>query len=110
MPEAVGCSRTIIQKGDALVVGTTRNMIISGERLETAVTVTQGHYGEMWGLAEQRASNGVITCAYDNTVKLWDVGERRPVWTIELKVTIKFKLCLFDRLVSSCHPIFPPTY
>lgn len=51
---------------------------------------SKGHFGETWGLCEQKSDNQFITCAYDHHVKLWDSAEHKAVWDIEVEVSYEW--------------------
>ena len=55
--------------------------------------MTQGHFGETWGLYEQKSDNQFISCAYDNHVKMWDASQHKALWDIELEVNILIRFC-----------------
>ena len=55
--------------------------------------LTQGHFGETWGLYEQKSDNQFISCAYDNHVKMWDASQHKAVWDIELEVSCVILSC-----------------
>ncbi|XP_067939247.1 echinoderm microtubule-associated protein-like 2 isoform X2 [Watersipora subatra] len=84
LSDELGSCRTVLHKGNAYIVGTTRNCIITGESLTSPIVITEGHFGEMWGLTDQASLNQVITCAYDNHIRLWDLAARKALWDIEL--------------------------
>jgi len=91
LPEEVGSSRTLVKRGDKYLVGTIKNSIVCGDNLSDMTSVkvvTQGHYGELWGLAEHNSSHHFFTCAYDNHVKLWDAAEHRALWDITLSESL----------------------
>ena len=53
----------------------------------------QGHFGETWGLYEQKSDNQFISCAYDNHVKMWDASQHKALWDIELEVSCVILSC-----------------
>jgi len=85
VPEAFGPVRTLSQgKGGLVLVGTTRNCILSGSMdLEFSVIV-QGHTDEMWGLACHPSQHQFLTCGSDKQLYLWDSQSRSVVWNKEM--------------------------
>lgn len=89
VPEAFGPVRTLSQgKGGLVLVGTTRNCILSGSMdLEFSVIV-QGHTDEMWGLASHPSQHQFLTCGSDKQLYLWDSQSRSVVWNKEMNDAI----------------------
>ena len=63
--------------------------------------MTQGHFGETWGLYEQKSDNQFISCAYDNHVKMWDASQHKALWDIELEVSYFVYKTFFIRFRST---------
>ncbi|XP_035824705.1 echinoderm microtubule-associated protein-like 2 [Aplysia californica] len=85
VPESYGPVRTLSQgKGGLVLVGTTRNCILSGSLdLELSVIV-QSHTDEMWGLASHPTQHQFLTCGSDKQLYLWDSQSRTVVWNKEM--------------------------
>ncbi|XP_013395547.1 echinoderm microtubule-associated protein-like 2 isoform X3 [Lingula anatina] len=87
IPEHYGAVRTLTQgKGNMIVVGSTRNVILQGTLELNFNPIVQGHVDELWGLAVHPNQHQFLTCAYDKKVFLWDALSHSAVWSKELEV------------------------
>lgn len=81
IPEQFGPIRTVAEgKGDAILIGTTRNFVLQGTLSGDFAPITQGHTDELWGLAIHTSKPQFLTCGHDRHATLWDAVSHRPVW------------------------------
>ncbi|XP_078452761.1 echinoderm microtubule-associated protein-like 2 isoform X2 [Lampetra planeri] len=81
IPEAFGPVRTVAEgRGDAVLVGTTRNAVLLGSLAGDFTPVVQGHTDELWGLAVHPLKCQFLTCASDKQAILWDTSTHQPIW------------------------------
>jgi microtubule-associated protein-like 1/2 len=71
-------------KGNSLLVGTTKNIILQGSFDLKFSPVMQGHVDELWGLAVCPSQNQFVTIGYDKLLYLWDTLTRGSIWCKEL--------------------------
>ena len=82
LPEHLGCVRTISQgAGAQLLVGTTRNSILTGNLDLSFQEVMVGHQEEVSALAYRPSQNQFLTAGHDRMLHLWDSLSHRIVWS-----------------------------
>uniref|UniRef100_A0A0B7B2X3 HELP domain-containing protein n=1 Tax=Arion vulgaris TaxID=1028688 RepID=A0A0B7B2X3_9EUPU len=85
IPETYGPVRTLSQgKGGLVLVGTTRNCILTGSLDLEFTVVVQGHIDELWGLATHPSQHQFLTGGSDKQLYLWDAQSRTVVWNKEM--------------------------
>ncbi|XP_072313232.1 echinoderm microtubule-associated protein-like 1 isoform X5 [Eucyclogobius newberryi] len=88
VPEVFGPIRTIAEgRGDTVLIGTTKNLILQGSLDGEFVPITQGHVDELWGLAAHPSKPHFLTCGYDRLVCLWDSSSHQLIWAKTLEDT-----------------------
>uniref|UniRef100_A0A8C6TX88 EMAP like 1 n=1 Tax=Neogobius melanostomus TaxID=47308 RepID=A0A8C6TX88_9GOBI len=88
VPEVFGPIRTIAEgRGDTVLMGTTKNLILQGSLDGEFVPITQGHMDELWGLAAHPSKPHFLTCGYDRQVCLWDSSSHQLMWVKTLEDT-----------------------
>ncbi|XP_043929530.1 echinoderm microtubule-associated protein-like 1 [Protopterus annectens] len=81
VPEQFGPVRTVAEgRGDALLIGTTRNFVLQGSLSGDFCPITQGHTDELWGLAAHPLKAHFLTCGHDKHIMLWDTTTHQPIW------------------------------
>uniref|UniRef100_A0A673W7X6 EMAP like 2 n=1 Tax=Salmo trutta TaxID=8032 RepID=A0A673W7X6_SALTR len=82
VPEAFGPVRAVTEgKQGELLVGTTKNTILTGSFPETLNPIVQGHTDELWGLDIHPSMEQFVTCGQDKQVHLWDTNSHQPLWS-----------------------------
>ncbi|CAB1348649.1 unnamed protein product [Coregonus sp. 'balchen'] len=82
VPEAFGPVRSVTEgKQGELLVGTTKNAILTGSFPETLNPIVQGHTDELWGLDIHPSMEQFVTCGQDKLVHLWDTNSHQPLWS-----------------------------
>nr|XP_032811871.1 echinoderm microtubule-associated protein-like 2 isoform X2 [Petromyzon marinus] len=82
VPEAYGPVRTVAEgKEEAILVGTTKNFILSCSLDGEVNPIIQGHTDELWGLECHPSRDRFFTCSYDKRVSMWDVHSHRLIWS-----------------------------
>uniref|UniRef100_A0A4W5RED3 EMAP like 2 n=1 Tax=Hucho hucho TaxID=62062 RepID=A0A4W5RED3_9TELE len=82
VPEALGPVRSVTEgKQGELLVGTTKNAILTGSFPETLNPIVQGHTDELWGLDIHPSMEQFVTCGQDKQVHLWDSNSHQPLWS-----------------------------
>lgn len=80
-----GAVRVVTQgKGMQLLIGTTKNCILSGD-LEMGFTpVVMGHTDELWGLAIHPNMPQFVTGGRDRLLQMWDTLSHSVVWSKDI--------------------------
>uniref|UniRef100_A0A8C7RM59 EMAP like 2 n=1 Tax=Oncorhynchus mykiss TaxID=8022 RepID=A0A8C7RM59_ONCMY len=82
VPEAFGPVRAVTEgKQGELLVGTTKNTVLTGSFPETLNPIVQGHTDELWGLDIHPSMEQFVTCGQDKQVHLWDTNSHQPLWS-----------------------------
>uniref|UniRef100_A0A673Y2Y9 EMAP like 2 n=1 Tax=Salmo trutta TaxID=8032 RepID=A0A673Y2Y9_SALTR len=82
VPEVFGPVRAVTEgKQGELLVGTTKNTILTGSFPETLNPIVQGHTDELWGLDIHPSMEQFVTCGQDKQVHLWDTNSHQPLWS-----------------------------
>uniref|UniRef100_A0A4W3JWG1 EMAP like 1 n=2 Tax=Callorhinchus milii TaxID=7868 RepID=A0A4W3JWG1_CALMI len=82
VPEQFGPVRTVTdERGEVLLIGTTRNFILQGTLSGDFHPITQGHTDELWGLATHPNKEQFLTCGHDKHITLWDALAHQPIWS-----------------------------
>ncbi|KAK6296949.1 hypothetical protein J4Q44_G00330910 [Coregonus suidteri] len=82
VPEAFGPVRAVTEgKQGELLVGTTKNAILTGSFPEILNPIVQGHTDELWGLDIHPSMEQFVTCGQDKQVHLWDTNSHQPLWS-----------------------------
>ena len=80
-----GAVRVISEgKGSQLLVGTTRNCILTGSLNLGFVPVVLGHTDELWGLAAHPNMAQFVTGGHDRLLQLWDSLSHSVVWSKDI--------------------------
>lgn len=80
-----GSVRVVTQgKGMQLLVGTTKNCILSGDLDMGFTPVVMGHTDELWGLAIHPNMPQFITGGRDRLLQLWDTLSHSVVWSKDI--------------------------
>jgi len=83
--------------GGKFVVGTASNHIYEVTVEEKKVDLKmEGHSGEIWGLATHPSEKVFVTCAYDKTLRAWDVNTHLPVPNKVLQLKDEAVCCNFS--------------
>jgi len=82
LPEHLGSIRTVSQgKGSQLLVGTTKNSILTGNFDLNFQEIMVGHVGEVTTLASSPSTQQFITAGHDRMLHMWDILSRTVVWS-----------------------------
>ncbi|XP_052323311.1 echinoderm microtubule-associated protein-like 2 isoform X2 [Oncorhynchus keta] len=82
VPEAFGPVRAVTEgKQGELLVGTTKNTVLTGSFPDTLNPIVQGHTDELWGLDIHPSMEQFVTCGQDKQVHLWDTNSHQPLWS-----------------------------
>lgn len=80
-----GAVRVITEgKGSQLLVGTTRNCILTGSFDLSLSPVIMGHTEELWGLAIHPNMPQFVTGGRDRLLQLWDSLSHSVVWSKDI--------------------------
>lgn len=80
-----GAVRVIAEgKGSQLLVGTTRNCILTGSFDLNLSPVIMGHTDELWGLAVHPNMPQFVTGGRDRLLQLWDSLSHSVVWSKDI--------------------------
>lgn len=71
-------------KGSQLLVGTTRNCILTGSMELGFMPVVMGHTEELWGLAAHPNMPQFVTGGFDRLLQLWDSLSHSVVWSKDI--------------------------
>uniref|UniRef100_A0A8C7KVD8 EMAP like 2 n=1 Tax=Oncorhynchus kisutch TaxID=8019 RepID=A0A8C7KVD8_ONCKI len=100
VPEAFGPVRAVTEgKQGELLVGTTKNTVLTGSFPETLNPIVQGHTDELWGLDIHPSMEQFVTCGQDKQVHLWDTNSHQPLWSKTIEYTSSSCLCVCRWLV-----------
>ena len=82
LPDHLGSIRTISQgKGSQLLVGTTKNSILTGNFDLNFQEIMVGHVGDVPSLASSPSQPQFITAGHDRMLHMWDILTRTVVWS-----------------------------
>jgi len=82
LPEHLGSIRIISQgKGSQLLLGTTKNSILTGNFDLNFQEIMVGHTGEIWALATSPSNPQFISAGHDRMIHLWDTLSHCVVWS-----------------------------
>lgn len=82
-------------KGSQLLVGTTRNCILTGTPDLGFRPIILGHTDELWGLASHHEIPQFATAGYDKVLQLWDSMSHSILWSKDIGVgEINFRLLI----------------
>ena len=85
LPSHLGSVRTISQgQGSQLLLGTTRNSILTGNLELSFHEVMVGHVEEVNSLAARPGQAQFVTAGHDRLLHLWDSLSHNLVWTSDL--------------------------
>jgi len=85
LPEHLGSIRTVSQgKGSQLLVGTTKNSILTGNFDLNFQEIMIGHVGDVTSLAPSPLSHQFITAGHDRMLHMWDTLSRTVVWSSDV--------------------------
>lgn len=80
-----GAVRVISEgKGAQLLVGTTRNCIMTGSMDLGFMPVVMGHTEDLWGLAAHPNMAQFVTGGFDRLLQLWDSLSHSVVWSKDI--------------------------
>lgn len=71
-------------KGSQLLVGTTRNCVLTGSLELGFMPVVMGHTDELWGLASHPNMPQFVTGGFDRLLQLWDSLSHSVVWSKDI--------------------------
>ena len=73
-----------------LLIGTTRNTILSGNFDSGFQEIVQGHVDSIWSLAASPVTNSFLTTAHDRMIYIWDVSTKKITWSYlaEVRLTV----------------------
>ncbi|XP_014271335.1 echinoderm microtubule-associated protein-like 2 isoform X3 [Halyomorpha halys] len=81
----LGGVRTVAQgRGPQLLVGSTKNCILSGSFDLGFSDVVLGHTSEVWALAAHPSLQQFVTAGWDSILQLWDSMSRTVVWSKDI--------------------------
>jgi len=82
LPEHLGSIRTLSQgKGSQLLLGTTKNTILTGNFELNFQEIMMGHVSEVWALASSPSAPQFISAGHDRMIYLWDTLTHSVVWS-----------------------------
>ena len=82
LPPHLGCVRTVSQgQGAQLLLGTTRNSILTGNLELSFTEVMLGHCEEVSALAARPSQSQFLTAGHDRLLHLWDSLSHGLVWS-----------------------------
>lgn len=85
-----GAVRVVTQgKGMQLLIGTTKNCILSGDLEMGFSPVVMGHTDELWGLAIHPNMPQFVTGGRDRLLQLWDTLSHSVVWSKDIGESIQ---------------------
>ncbi|XP_062892556.1 echinoderm microtubule-associated protein-like 4 isoform X1 [Mobula hypostoma] len=88
VPECFGAVRTLLEApAGQLLIGTTKNAILSGGLEQPLSPIVQGHTDELWGLATHPFHDLFLTCAHDRQVCVWNHEQHTLAWSRTLEGT-----------------------
>ena len=100
LPPHLGSVRTISQgQGSQLLLGTTRNSILTGNLELSFHEVMLGHVEEVNSLAARPGQAQFITAGHDRLLHLWDSLSHNLVWSSDLGEQVRPQ-SQSDRLTS----------
>uniref|UniRef100_A0A1Y1MLA9 Uncharacterized protein n=1 Tax=Photinus pyralis TaxID=7054 RepID=A0A1Y1MLA9_PHOPY len=73
-------------RGSQLLVGTTRNCILTGNGSLGFQPVVLGHIDELWGLAAHPTVPQFATAGYDKLLQMWDSMSHSILWSKDIGV------------------------
>ncbi|XP_058058224.1 echinoderm microtubule-associated protein-like 2 [Anopheles bellator] len=80
-----GSVRVVAQgKGSQLLIGTTRNCILSGDFTLSLVPIVMGHTDILWSLATHPQVAQFVTGGKDRLLQLWDSLSHSVVWSKDI--------------------------
>ena len=74
-------------RGTQLLVGTTRNCLLTGDWTVLPRLVVRGHTDQVWAAAVHPGRPQFVTGAWDGQLVLWDVMTHSPVWELAVGVS-----------------------
>ncbi|XP_043215504.1 echinoderm microtubule-associated protein-like 2 isoform X3 [Amphibalanus amphitrite] len=90
LPAEYGAPRMVSAgRGSQLLVGTTRNCVLTGDWTLSARLVARGHTDQVWAAAAHPGRPQFVTGAWDGQLLLWDVMTHSPVWELALEEGIQ---------------------
>lgn len=82
LPEHLGSIRTLSQgKGSQLLLGTTKNSILTGNFDLNFQEIMVGHVSDVWALASSPSQPQFISAGHDRMIHLWDILTHSVVWS-----------------------------
>ena len=75
-------------RGSQLLVGTTKNCILTGALDLGFAPVVMGHTDELWGLAGHPTMAQFVTGGHDRLLQLWDSLSHSVVWSKDIGVQL----------------------
>jgi len=82
LPEHLGSIRTLSQgRGSQLLLGTTKNSILTGNFDLNFQEIMVGHVSDVWALAASPTQPQFISAGHDRMIHLWDTLTRTVVWS-----------------------------
>ena len=95
LPHHLGCVRTLSQgQGAQLLLGTTRNSVLTGNLELSFQEVMLGHSEEVTALAARPSQSQFLTAGHDRLLHLWDSLSHGLVWSNDVGEQVT--LCLSD--------------
>ncbi|XP_063217797.1 echinoderm microtubule-associated protein-like 2 isoform X3 [Bacillus rossius redtenbacheri] len=83
--EHFGCVRVVSEgRGSQLLVGTTRNCVLTGGLGLGLSPAVLGHTDELWGLAVHPSLPQFLTAGHDRLLHLWDSMSHSIVWSKDI--------------------------
>lgn len=74
-------------RGSQLLIGTTRNYILSGTQELGFQPIINGHTDEVWGLAANPRVPQFVTAGYDKILSVWDSMSHSILWSKDIGVS-----------------------
>ena len=82
LPEHLGSIRTLSQgRGSQLLLGTTKNSILTGNFDLNFQEIMVGHVSDVWALAASPTQPQFISAGHDRMIHLWDTLTHSVVWS-----------------------------
>ena len=90
LPEHLGSIRTLSQgRGSQLLLGTTKNSILTGNFDLNFQEIMVGHVSDVWALAASPTQPQFISAGHDRMIHLWDTLTHSVVWSNDVGEQVK---------------------